>query len=309
MKRALILLATTLAACGGTKLDADEARSAVQSANGIQIAAPGAVTAAAGAQASRVGDDSTYRGATRFLSAAFNTSVAFPLGLVRVVVAFPATECKDDTCTWGPWSDALAAVEWRLTVTKVASGHFEYAFAGHRKAQPTSAFVTVMNGTAYPESRLRGHGNFVIDLDAARALGETDTGRLEASYDNRSGLSIEATFTGFTDQGNGALGNARYAYLATATEGDLQVAFRNRSLTPEATLSLHSRWVIPTGEGRGDATFTQGPLSYSASECWSGSAQAFQVVYWNSNDPAQPQSGTESACAFAGAQPPSFPAP
>jgi len=309
MKRALVLLsAAALAACGQNKIDADEARSAVQSANGIQIAAPGAATMA-GAQAAVVGDNSKYRDATRSLSVAFNSSVAFPLGLVRLVVAFPPTSCHEDACTWGPWSDALATVEWKLTVTKVDKGHFTYVFAGHLKAQPTAAFVTVMSGTAFPESRVKGHGSFVIDLDAARALGETDTGRLEASYDNRSGLSIEATIVGFTDKSDGTLGNARYAYLETAAQGDLQVAFRNRTASPEATLALHSRWVIPTGEGRGDAFFTQGPLSYNASECWSGSAQAFQVVYWNSNDPAQPQSGVESACAFAGAEPPSFPAP
>jgi len=308
MKRALVLLSAALVACGQNKIDPDEARSAVQSANGIQIAAPG-VTAVAGAQASVVGDNSKYRDATRFLSVAFNSSVAFPLVLVRLVVAFPPAQCQDDTCTWGPWSNALDTVEWKLTVTKVEKGHFTYAFAGHLKAQPTAAFVTVMSGTAFPESRLKGHGSFVIDLDAARDLGETDTGRLEASYDNRSGLSIEATFVGFTDQNDGTLGNARYAYLETASQGDLQVAFRNRTASPEATLALHSRWVIPSGEGRGDASFTQGLLSYNASECWSGSAQAFQVVYWNSNDPGQPQSGVESACAFTGAEPPSFLAP
>ncbi|MBI5067430.1 MAG: hypothetical protein HZB56_04260 [Deltaproteobacteria bacterium] len=310
MKRALILL--TVAALAGCsqkdKISVDEARAAVQSANGIQIAAPGAATPA-GAQASTVGDLSGYRGATRTLSVAFNGTVAWSVGLVRLVVAFPPTECKDDTCTWGPWSDALAAVEWKLTVTKVERGHFEYAFAGHLKAQPTAAFVTVMSGTAFPESPLRGHGSFVIDNDAARALGSSDTGRLEATYDNRGGLSIGATFTGLTDGNSGSLGNARYSYAESATQGDLQVAFRNTTADPDATLALHSRWVIPTGEGRGDATFTQGALTYGASECWNGSSQGFRVVYWTSNDPNQPASGSEADCAFTGAQPPSFPAP
>lgn len=310
MKRALVVLtAAALAACAqNEKISVDEARAAVQSANGIQIAAPGA-SATSGAQASTVGDPSGYRGATRVLSVAFNGTVAWSVGLVRLVVAFPPTECKDDTCTWGPWSDALAAVEWKLTVTKVERGHFEYAFSGHLKAQPTAAFVTVMSGTAYPESALKGHGSFVIDNDAARALGSADTGRLEATYDNRSGLSIGATFTGLTDSNDGSVGNARYSYAESATQGDLQVAFRNTTADPDATLSLHSRWVIPTGEGRGDATFTQGLLTYNASECWSSSGQGFQVVYWTSNDPGQPTSGNEAACAFSGAQPPSFSAP
>ena len=310
MKRALVLLtAAALSACAQKeKISVDEARAAVQSANGIQIAAPGAA-ATAGAQASTVGDPSGYRGATRALAVAFNGTVAWSVGLVRLVVAFPPTECKDDTCTWGPWSDALAAVEWKLSVTKVERGHFEYAFSGHLKSQPTAPFVAVMSGTAYPESSLRGHGSFVIDNEAARALGSADTGRLEATYDNRSGLSIGATYTGLTDGNTGDVGNARYSYTASATQGDLQVAFRNTTADPDATLSLHSRWVIPTGEGRGDASFTQGLLTYNASECWSGSSQGFQVVYWTSNDPAQPTSGNEADCAFSGAQPPSFSAP
>jgi hypothetical protein len=247
--------------------------------------------------------------ATRFLSVAFNTTVAFPIGLVRLVVAFPPTSCADETCTWGPWSDALATVEWKLTVTKVARGHFTYVFAGHLKAQPSAGFVPVLTGTAFPESRFKGHGNFVVDMDAARSLDGTDTGRLEATYDNRTALSIEATFVGFTDKQTGEVGNARYAYLETSAQGDLQVAFRNRTASPEATLSLHSRWTLPTGQGRGDAFFTQGPLSYDAHECWGDSAQGFQVVYWNSNDPNQPASGNETDCAYAGSQPPTFAAP
>jgi hypothetical protein len=200
-------------------------------------------------------------------------------------------------------------VEWKLSVTKVEHGHFTYAFQGHLRAQPAQPFVTVMTGTAFPESALRGHGDFSIDMDAAASLGGTDTGKLTASYDNRGGLSIEATFLGFTDRSNGNVGNARYAYLASATQGDLQVAFRNVTADPDATLALRSRWVIPTGQGRGDATFTQGLLTYDASECWSGATAGFKVVYWTSNDPGQPASGNAADCAYDAAQAPAFPAP
>jgi hypothetical protein len=123
-------------------------------------------------------------------------------------------------------------------------------------------------------------------------------------------VSIDATFLGFTDTNNGnALGNARYAYAATATQGDLQVAARNRSASPETTLGLHSRWVIPTGEGRGDAVVDTGTATYGASECWSGSAGGFLVTYWTSDIPGDTTSGSDTACAVPGSAVPPFPAP
>jgi hypothetical protein len=317
MNRATLLIAAlALAACGKSTITADEARSAVQSAEGIAMAPPGAsapsVEAQPGVAYSVAGDPSEFRRHTRNLALAFNGTTAFALGLVRLVVAFPPTECKDHTCTWGPWSNALEPVEWRLTVTKVADGQFEYAFAGHLRASPGAAWVDVMTGTAFPKSRFRGHGTFVIDGDAARLLDPTrDPGRLSVTWSNEAGLSIEATFERLVDHNNADHQiNARYSYADSATAGDLRLAFRDMTANAQGQLKIHSRWVIPTGEGRADAMVSNGVLTFTASECWSGAAAGFRVVYWTSNDPAQPPSGDPAQCAYGqAADIPAFDAP
>lgn len=318
-KRAILLAAAcAVAACAKNDkpITVEEARSAVQSANGIQMAAPEVALAVEGktegtVALSAAGSTSTYRIFTRNLAFAFNGVTGFSLGLVRLIVAFPPTECKDSTCTWGPWSNALDPVEYRLTVTKVADGEFDYGFAGHRKSPAGSPWVTVMSGTAFPKSHLVGHGTFVIDAEAALALDPTgDSGTLSVTWSNEAGNSIQATFVGLTDRNNANhVVNARYSYSDSATQGDLQLAFRDLTADPDATLKLHSRWVIPTGEGRGDAFFTKPPASYNASECWNGSAAGFTVAYWTSSDPSQPASGDPALCAFAEAVPPTFDAP
>jgi hypothetical protein len=143
MKRAIIALAAMLlGACNAaTRISAEEAANAVQAAVGAQITPPvtsaGAVKGAPVSSAvadSVAGDPSQFRRDTRALAIVFNGTVAWSLGLVSLVTHFPPTSCSTDTCTWGPWSDALATVEWRLTVTKVEDRHFDYAFAGHLKA-------------------------------------------------------------------------------------------------------------------------------------------------------------------------------
>lgn len=316
MKRAILLVAALAsAACGKVSpITADEARDAVQSAEGVKIAAPGAAAAAVegqpGVAYSVAGDPSAFRLHTRNLAIVFNGATAWALGLVRLVVAFPPTECKDHSCTWGPWFNPLEPLEWRLTVTKVADGEFDYAFSGHLRATAGAPWVDVMTGTAFPRSRFRGHGSFVIDGDALALLDPSkDPGKLSVTWSNEANLSIDATFVGFLDRNNNNHKlNARYAFAESATEGDLKFAFRDLTAGSEAHLKIHSRWVIPTGQGRADARVTNGVLTFSASECWSP-APAFQVVYWTSNDPAQPPSGDPALCAYPLADVPTFDAP
>lgn len=318
MNRAFAVVAAAALAVGCNQkkdITAEEARTAVQSQDGVQISAPGATapTSMGASEYSVAGTSSEYKRVTRALAATFNGAVVWSLGIVKLVVAFPPTSCKDDTCTWGPWAAGpLAPAEWKLTVTKVADGEFDYAFSAHLRSQPSAPFVPVLYGTAFPKSRLVGHGSFTVDLEAGRAFDDanTDTGRLDVTWSNESDIQVGATFTGCTDKSNGHRSDAKYAYSQSATQGDLQLAVRDNSATPApATLQLHSRWMMDTGAGRGDAYFDQGVVSYDASECWSGFADGFQVVYWSSNSPALPPSGSESACAFAPAAPPTLQLP
>lgn len=319
MTRALVLFVALLAACGNAKLNPDDARAALPQQGDSQIGAPTATVAAAGAPAgvgtmnaspaSVAGDVSGYFVSTVTLAVAVNGSVAWSLGVLRAVVESPPTECDAASCTWGPGSHPLDPRDWKLVVT-TAGDHFDYALSGELKSQPTG-FVTVLSGSAWPgASPRKGHGTFLVDLDSAQALGFTGTGTLEVSYDNRTDLSIGATFLGFTAQDTGHKGNAVYAYAESATGGDLQVAFHDLTAAVDPELALHSRWNL-AGAGRGDAAYAQTTpaLSYTASECWSAAAATppFRVVFYV--DSTLATSGAESDCAFSPAAPPTLSAP
>lgn len=313
MTRTILLLgAALLTACGGTgKLTAEEVRNALPQPSNAQINAPTAAVAQAQPQAravalvagaevkSTVGDLSPYFVSTVTLAVAVNGSVAWSLGVLRTVVLFPPTSCAADTCTWGPGSHPLDPRDWMLVVTKV-DDHYDYQLSGQLKAQP-NGFIAILGGTAYPGTApLRGHGSFRVDHDAAQALGFSETGTLDVSYDNRVDLSIGAARLGFTGH-DLHTGNAVYQYAERATGGDLEVAFHD--LTLDARLALHSRWDL-AGAGRGDAAFLSGIVEVSASECWSSAATGFKVVYYDDSlvDPV----GDEGACAFIPADPPTI---
>lgn len=320
MKRALVLGAVLVAACSSPKLDPDAVRGALPQSASTQIAAPTATggAAAAGAlgaggdlaPASAVGDVSGYFVSTVTLAVAVNGSVAWSLGVLEAVVAMPPTSCKEDSCTWGPGSHPLDPRDWKLTVTR-AGDHFTYDLAGQLKSAPTG-FVTVLSGAAWPGAAPhRGHGSFLVDHEAGKALGFTDTGTLEVEYDNRTDLSIGATFLGFTDANAPYhVGNAVYAYAESPTGGDLQVAFHDLTSTADPRLALHSRWALD-GAGRGDAAYSQASpaAAYSAAECWSPATTSppFRVVFYLDSSGAT--SGAEGSCAFAPGVPPALTAP
>jgi hypothetical protein len=310
MTRTIFLLAVALlAACGGGKLTADEVRNALPQPQNAQINAPTATAAAAqakaaaptGAQArSAVGQLSPYFVDTVTLAVVVNGSVAWSLGVLRAVVdTFPPTSCAADSCTWGPGSHPLDPRDWKLVVTRVGD-HFDYQLSGQLKSQP-NGFVAILSGSAYPSGMPhRGHGSFQVDHDAAQAIGYTDTGTLDVTYDNRADVSVGATALGFTGADTHT-GNAVYQYAESATGGDLEVAVHD--LTLDSRLALHSRWNL-AGAGRGDAAFLSGTVDVSASECWSAAADGFKVVFYD--DSLVVPVGVETDCAFMPAAPPTL---
>ena len=327
MKRTIASLAAAaaLAACGGGSktLTADEARAAVPGADQAKLAVPGgssaAATAAGGAFALTAGAQAEYARDTIALAGAVNLGVVWTLGVVETVVGFPATSCAGAACTWGPWgSDQPFEVNlWQLTVTRVDDAQYQWALAGQPKATPAAPFTTVVSGTAFPSGvRHVGHGSFVLDLDAAaslpRKLGEPDaqSGRIEATYDNRTDRSVGVKFVGTDDaSAPGTQVNAAYPFVGQPGGGDLQVATRN--LTSGARFTLHSRWTA-TGAGRGDASFSQDVNTVARSQCWDANTASppFALLYQTTSPgAATDDGGSETACAFSQAVPPSITAP
>jgi len=316
MKRAIFLIAALLAACGNKDLSADEIRGALPKKETAQINAPatagaGVTRAALPSQlagaASTVGGTSGYYVSTATLAWAVNGSVIWALGTLHAVVQLPPSTCDKSSCTWGPGSHPLEARDWKLTVTK-AGDHYDYALAGQLKSSPTG-FVTVLSGRAWADGGGKGHGTFLVDHEAGKALGYADTGTLDVEYDNRGDPTIGATFLGFTGSDR-HLGNAAYRYRENAAGGDLQVAFHDLTNPVDPRLALHSRWNAQ-GAGRGDADYgqTTPAAHYTASECWSSALTTppFHVVFYV--DSSSATSGAEGDCAFATRSDPSLSAP
>jgi len=310
MKPSLLIvsLAALSSACAGQSLGADEARGALPHPENAQLGEPAAAAAAgaialsaeAGGPAAAV-SNSGFFGLTAALAGSVNLGVGVTLGVLRAVVALPPTRCEADTCTWGPGSGAFDYNVHKLTVTKV-DGHYDFALSAEPKTRPGSGFITILSGSAFPGAApRRGHGSFAVDFDEAAKLDGPrgdDTGRIEVTYDARGELSIGVRFLGMVDRddpGSGAVPhkvNAAYAFAASGSSGDLQVAFRTLPPNAPKTLSLHSRW-NGTGAGRGDVEATAAGFTYQESECWAGGASAFALVY-----DTNPATGAESACAY-----------
>jgi hypothetical protein len=322
MRRAIALTITALtAACGGNKpITTEEARGAMPSAAQAQIGAP-SLSGQALTAAPAVGDAAValstaeYASDTIALALAVNGGVAWTLAIVELVVQFPPTTCAGDTCTWGPGSNAFEVNDWELTVTKKEEKDYVWKLAGRPKTDPGAAFITLVSGEAFTTGvRHVGHGTLLIDFDGALGLARKtadpppQVGKISATYDNTNGGKVSAQFLGTRE----ALApdqrvNAAYQFSADASGGDLQAATRN--LSTNVQLTLHSRWT-GTGAGRGDASFAFALGTFSRSQCWDGASTLFNEVY-QVTSPSDPGSdmGSESACAFAPAAPPTITVP
>jgi hypothetical protein len=319
---AAIALAALAAGCAKTgNITPDEARNALPQAAALQIETPEDTAARAqaalvvGAQAERASTEfnpgfwstSEYARWTYFTAWTVNGGAWWTLTVLRFVTIFPPTQCDETTCTWGPWDEnstnpltpGLKIKSWRLVVTKVDEGHFEYVLSAKNLLEPAAEYLTIVSGVAFPQDPWRGHGEFTINFENARQLPEPkpDYGVLTIRYNNESALSVDATVLDGRSADDGTLMNAAYSFDATAAGGELQVAFETREGNL-ASVSLRSRWEAG-GAGRGDARVytTDGTwtLTGEASECWDDRIGGFDLTY--DTDPVVV--GTVARCPVA----------
>lgn len=310
MKRALVLIAAALTACGGSqKIDATSARNALPTAASVQIDTPaqsGQALTAAGQELLVAKPSDAYQ-LTRNVAGMVNLGVGLWIGLVEFVVVLPPTSCAVDTCTWGPWAETdplKVPATYQLSVTKEADAHYTYKFSAAPGA--SSTFVDIVAGDVTTNGvPHQGSGSFTVDFDAARTINaaNTDTGKLVVTHTNVGELKITEDLTGGTDQSGDHKGqtvNAKYAFDRTGTGGDLQVALHYPVVGNNAVdtrFTFHSRWNT-TGAGRTDYTYAA-PTSNELSECWGPRTDAlpFDLEFQSLNGSVV--TGVETDCAFS----------
>ncbi|HSD21352.1 MAG TPA: hypothetical protein VLC54_15005 [Anaeromyxobacter sp.] len=301
MRKTLAVAAALLAACEAqVQTDAESFRSALPEESAIRIAtpapAPSATASAAEVIAAAPAFGSEYARVTFWTASTVNSGIAWSLARLRLVVSSTPTTCDALTCTWGPWTDRESLNEWRLVARQDGAG-WAYALDARPGSPAVAEFAPIVAGVAYPGAQPgRGKGSFLVDFDAAASLEhgadwlQEDFGRVEVRYD-ASATSVDAIARGVRsrDPEDPVFMDAAYAYRATAAGGELQLALETLEESPR-NLSLRSRWDA-SGAGRGDARWISAGLEYVASECWSGAASGFALVYDSDGVPAD-----EGAC-------------
>lgn len=265
-------------------------------ADDVKIALPD--TAAANAFA--VGDLATWYVATRNVTRTLNTGTAFVLILVHTIVQYPPTSVDGDTYTWGPHHEALDPAEWRLTVTELADGTYDWNLDGRSLTEAGAQFETLIAGNADGD----GTGDFTLDFDAAERVNPIDNGghgtigvrydinthTLDMDIDTVEDLAGVATPVHFD-----------YGYAEGADRsGDMVFSIFADGADPgteKEEVTLRSRW-LATGAGRADVRLRNGDLDaeVTASECWN---TMFRRTYYADSAQWLPTEGAVADCAFA----------
>src|SRR3569623_1555618 len=297
--RLLLTLSLALVATAGAcaKDDGDDFKDGVPQSQDVALVVPGsgasgsARTAAdvtSAIQGRLMGEQADFYQLTRQVTGVVNGATVSVLTIVKTVTEYPPSTVEMDSAVWGPYTDPLSRNTWRLTVNRVAKGHFHYMLEGKAKTAADSGYVTVLSGdhtladaTAHRRLNLPdyGSGSFVRDWNAAQTLPDHDdnVGTAAFTYSRLSATSdvtIDVAFTQVKDKDTGMLIDAAYAYTATPGQGgSFDFKLTKDFITTTAaleTMSIHSRWQAP-GAGRSDVMISGGDVasaSATASECW-----------------------------------------
>jgi hypothetical protein len=326
---ALIFASLALAATGCTlekSDDVSEYREALPEAANVRVAGPesgsdtGSGSAAVASGSGLLADGAAPAAATaewyrftRNVRDGVNLTTAAILGSVWYVAHTEPTTVGDGFAEWGPYTDALDPVTWRLRIERLEDHEYRYALEGRPRASRANAdYLTVLSGRGYGRADSRhGDGEFRVDLDAARTLDPDqhgdDAGAVTITHDLPPGIrrrlgALPREITANIDPP----GDASLTVTSKANEDgtgriDLSglVDVDDSKLTKLEEVSMLSRWRAD-GAGRADVVIAQGDVpseigAVAISECW---ASDFSRVYYLDSVNAEPTAGDASACVY-----------
>lgn len=302
----LLILA---AACGVDP--ADTFRQGLPTTGAVKLSVPGqgqGLTAAGQRSDPLEGQKAEYYALTRGVSLNVNGATAAVLTLVEKIVRNPPTSVQGNVAVWGPHTDPLSPVTWRLTVKRTAPNEHSYILEGRGKSEGDAAFRGVLSGTHLSTGAELGRGSFLIDFDAAQTLPEhgADVGAAQVDYSRlaaNSEVTVTATFNGVRDGDSGQRVNATYRYASQPGQGgSLDFTLNKDAVGGPAieALSIRSRWNV-NGAGRADVRGVGGDLTTPATvtECWD---DGFLSRYFLTSFDLAKNYGQAASCAFSTAE-------
>ena len=225
------------------------------------------------------------------------------IGLIDHVRAFPPSERHEGRRVWGPFpvtENPLFVA--RLVVEKLSLPaeplHFRYSVEFRLRNDVNGPFAPLLTGEFTPSATRRGAGHLTFTSTAARAAGyplgglagvetlaieyKTDAFPTSIKVSVVNFPAKEMAFFEHDEQENGS-GSMKFTFPAGG-----------------AVLQIHSRW-LGSGAGRADLTVMSAGLDWlvgkRGTDCWSIDARPV-YVHRDWPDPAHPEFGMESACAF-----------
>ncbi len=300
------LLGSLLCACGAAERPESSFLGALPSRQTLEVLAPDGGAVAHPPGTSPVETSQLYV-LTRQTTGNVNGLVGGVLDTVAAISRNPPSAVGTDSAAWGPISDSLSPVAWRLVISQLGPGQHAFQLDVRPKAGVDGDFQPFLQGTS--EGASPGGpslGTFSVDLGAAQQLdpvGNPNVGQIVASWQlppngrevhvvlqgvhapNELPVTADVVSALFPD-GSGAL--AFDASASLLANGDLLQASR-----------VDSHW-IATGAGRADAELHQldGGEGAQLTECWNTSFDTVYVRMETSGGDGG-SAGDSSACVFA----------
>jgi hypothetical protein len=324
---AIVAAASAFFGCSLEKTDdASEYREALPEAANVRMpgpdsASPGSRSATAYPGSGFLADGATparptaewYR-FTRNVRDGVNAVTAAVLGSVWYVVHTRPTTIGEREAKWGPYTDALDPVAWRLRVQRVEEHEYYYVLEGRPRASNSEGdYLTVLSGTGYGRADERhGDGELTINLDAARELDPDrhadDSGTVTITHELPAAAGRE--LGALPRQISAELDPAGEPWLSITSTAALDGSGRielsafvdvdDSKATALEDVAIVSRFRVD-GAGRADVVIAAGDVppdagAFSISECWGGD---FQRVFYQDSIDAKPTQGDASACVYA----------
>ncbi len=289
--------------------DGERFREPIPEASQVSLALPGKAAASpAPGTLALTGDRAKFYEFTRAMADGVDGVTGAILGSIWIVVHTRPTTIGNHEASWGPGSDnALSPVVWRLKVTEVSDGVFDYQLDGRPKGSTAEAeYLAVLKGRGYGRSHAEHrNGYFSVDHDAARKLDPArahDQGTTKITHQLRAWpakIAVEirpAPAVNWADiivthhnDGSGA--------VDVSALTDIEESNKDGKLED---VVMHNRWA-KDGAGRADVQISGGtvPMLVKATECWSSH---FERSYYTDNAGLAPTSGDPASCAFPDAK-------
>ncbi len=318
----LLSSALLLGACG--RGPASEFEAGVPTAENVKIDVPASGSqglTASGVRAQGQGEESELYRMTHGVTGAVNFWTAAVLHLVRDITRHPPTTMTETQAVWGPHTEPLSKITWKLTVNRVGDGVHDYKLEGKDKTKDDSTYVTVLSGThttakdATTGEALEdyGSGTFTIDWDARAQIPDhnaTEMGKGTFTYSRLapgSQVTVAVDFQQVRDAESGQRIDVDYGYAANPGEGgtfDFAVLKNMDAQAQLERISIRSRWQ-ETGAGRADVKFSGGDMGAATAtinECWDSNFLSRYVLLSATTTEWNLSYGTEANdCAIQGA--------